>query len=84
MQIEQENQIKIIIVNVLNRGFEFITIDEILDNKNLFKDLGVDSLDFVEILMEIEKTFNVSVDEVDFYEVKTFNDLYNITNKYLK
>jgi len=83
MTTEQKIQIKIIIANVLNRGAEFISVTDISEDKNLFTDLGIDSLDFVEILMKIEKDFNTSIDEVDFYEVKTFDDLCNVTNKYV-
>ena len=52
------------------------SIDEIKDNSNLFNDLGADSLDAIEIVMEIEKQFNCYIDDALIEKVETVNDLY--------
>lgn len=52
------------------------SLDEIKDDSSLFNDLGADSLDVVEIIMEIEKQFNVSIDDKWFDKPLTVNDLY--------
>ena len=41
-------------------GLEEYEVDE---NKQLVSDLGADSLDIVEIIMEIEKEFDVKIDD---------------------
>mgnify|MGYP003445217511 CR=1 FL=1 len=43
----------------------------------LTKDLGVDSLDFVDIVVIVERTFGFKIKPEDMKEVKTLNDFYN-------
>ena len=57
---------------------------EITPEKNLFNDLGADSLDVVELLMILESEFNVKFFEDDTANVKTVGDLYNMIEKYQK
>lgn len=42
-------------------------IDEISSDDHLIEDIGADSLDIIELVMEIEKEFNIQIpdDEVD-------------------
>ena len=55
---------------------------EITPEKNLFNDLGADSLDVVELLMILEHEFNVKLSEDDTANVKTVGDLYAMIEKY--
>ena len=55
---------------------------EITPEKNLFNDLGADSLDVVELLMILESEFNVKFSEDDTANVKTVGDLYDMIEKY--
>ena len=48
---------------------------EITPEANLTNDLGADSLDSVEVIMEIEKDFNVSIKDEDWERVKTIDDI---------
>ena len=57
---------------------------EITPEKNLFNDLGADSLDVVELLMILEHEFNVKFSEDDTANVKTVGDLYDMIEKYQK
>jgi acyl carrier protein len=57
---------------------------EITPEKNLFTDLGADSLDFVELSMLMEREFNVKFAEADTAKVKTVADLYQLIEKYTK
>ncbi len=57
---------------------------EITPEKNLFNDLGADSLDVVELLMILESEFNVKFSENDTANVKTVGDLYDMIEKYQK
>lgn len=41
----------------------------------LFEDVGLDSLDFVEVVMEIEEIFNVDVGDVVAENIKTVGDV---------
>ena len=55
---------------------------EITPEKNLFNDLGADSLDFVELSVLLEREFNVKFTEDDTAKVKTVADLYQLIDKY--
>ena len=57
---------------------------EVTPEKNLFNDLGADSLDFVELSMLLEREFNVKFTEKDTANVKTVSDLYELIEHYVK
>ncbi|MBR1513530.1 MAG: acyl carrier protein [Bacteroidales bacterium] len=61
-----------------------VSESEITPEKNLFNDLGADSLDFVEISMMLEREFNVKFTEADTAAVKTVEDLYHLLENYTK
>lgn len=46
-----------------------ISVDKITLEKEFIKDLGADSLDVVEIVISLEETFKVLVDENDAEEI---------------
>ena len=58
--------------------------NEITPEKNLFNDLGADSLDVVELLVLLEREFNVKFSEDDTSNVKTVGDIYAMIEKYIK
>lgn len=47
----------------------------------VLKDLGLDSLDLVEVLMSIEEEFNIEFEEDEMLELKTVQDVYNAIEK---
>jgi acyl carrier protein len=57
---------------------------EITEDKSLFNDLGADSLDFVELSMNLEREFNVKFSEEDTSQVQTVGDVYALIEKYMK
>ena len=57
---------------------------EITPEKNIFNDLGADSLDFVELSMLLEREFNVKFTEDDTAKVKTVGDLFELIEHYAK
>ncbi|MBR7023981.1 MAG: acyl carrier protein [Bacteroidales bacterium] len=57
---------------------------EITPEKNIFNDLGADSLDFVELSVLLEREFNVKFTEDDTANVKTVGDLYELIEHYAK
>lgn len=52
---------------------------KITDDTNLFDDIGLDSILFVALIIEIENTFHVVLDDFDFSN-KDFFKFSNITN----
>ncbi len=58
-----------------------ISVDGIDADKEVVKDLGADSLDVVEMLMNIEDEFGISVPEEEAVNIKTVNDIVKIIDE---
>ena len=61
-----------------------VSENEVTPEKHLINDLGADSLDVVELLMILEREFNIKLSEDDTANVKTVGDLYDMIEKYIK
>src|SRR5450631_2271241 len=48
--------------------------EKLTDNANFIEDLGADSLDIVELVMEFEKEFNIDIPDEDAEKLKTVGD----------
>ena len=56
---------------------------EITPEKSFTGDLGADSLDVVELLMILEREFNVKFDETDTEKIQTVGDMYALIEKHV-
>ena len=63
-------KIKELIAKQLNKP-----VSEVTDEKEVVKDLGADSLDVMEMLMNLEEEFNITVPENDAVNIKTVGDI---------
>ena len=52
-------------------------LEEVTLESNLIDDLGADSLDWAEMIMETEEEFNVTISEDDFKKLYTIGDIIN-------
>lgn len=57
-------------------------MDIVTDEAKIGDDLGADSLDSIEILMDMEKEFNINIPDADFEEVETVADLFKVIERY--
>jgi acyl carrier protein len=57
---------------------------EITPDKNLSNDLGADSLDVVELSMDLEREFNLKFEDSDTEKIQTVADLYALIEGYIK
>ena len=67
------------IVQIVNQFFveEFeIDADALKPEAQLVQDLGIESLDFVDIVVIIEKEFGFKVKREEMINVKTLDDMY--------
>ncbi len=55
---------------------------EITPDKNLSNDLGADSLDVVELSMDLEREFNLKFEDTDTEKIQTVEDLYKLIEEY--
>jgi len=53
---------------------------QITPEASFTKDLGADSLDTVELILEFEKEFNISIDEADQDKVQTIGQVVEYLN----
>ena len=51
-----------------------IAESEITPDANFVKDLGIDSLDYAEIVMEFEQSFNIRIPDDDAEKLQTFGE----------
>jgi len=68
------------IINTINRLLvDEIEIDEeqSIPSAELKRDLGIDSLDFVDLFVIIENNFGLKMKAEEMAEVKTLQDFYN-------
>jgi acyl carrier protein len=74
----QKRQVRLVLSDKL--GFDFKDITEEMDNldaKDLKYDLGMDSLDAIEITMELENIFNIDIPDAEAEKVKIVSDIYD-------
>ncbi|MBA2426615.1 MAG: acyl carrier protein [Actinobacteria bacterium] len=55
--------------------------DKVKPEANLVRDLGLDSLDTVEVTMGLEERFNVEIPEEDLENVNTVGDAVGLVEK---
>ena len=61
-----------------------VTEDTVTMEASFIDDLGADSLDVVEFLIELEDKFNVSFDSEDTKNIKTVGELINLITSQIK
>jgi|TARA_R110000823_G_scaffold211847_1_gene342081 acyl carrier protein len=71
--IEIEDKFANIMTNIL--GIHKL---EVINSARLKEDLGLDSLDAVEMIMEVEKEFNIIISDEEAIESKRVEDIINL------
>ena len=71
---------KVIDITIKKLGVER---SQITDDASFTKDLGADSLDTVELIMEFEEEFNITIEDTDAEKIQTVGQVvsYLETNK---
>lgn len=62
------------VISIANQFAECLTDDITLDSE-WYADLGIDSLDLVEIVIKVEQTFSIELPEERLEQVKTVGQL---------
>ena len=74
-----QDKIRSIIASTLS-----IDENEITPEKSLVNDLGADSLDVVELSMDLEREFNLKFEDSDTEKIQTVADLYKLIEDNVK
>ncbi len=73
----KEQEIIDIVNDVFEESFE-IEKEELQADKNIFADLGLDSLDIVDLVVALQKKFNVKIrNDERIRNISTMGDLYD-------
>ncbi len=72
----EKDKIKYIISDKLGAD-----IEDVQDETNLSNDLGMDSLDAIELIMEFEKEFDCQILDDDAADVTIVSDIYALLDK---
>lgn len=74
-----ENKIYIEVKKMIKSKFgKDVTLETILD------ETGIDSLDLLDLIVEVEKKNNVSITDDELLEIKTISDVVNIISSKIK
>lgn len=52
-----------------------VGIDKINDESRLVGDLGLDSMDLVDLVIDLEDEFGVEINDRDLWNIQTFSDI---------
>lgn len=58
--------------------------EEIADGVRFKEDLGLDSLDYVDLLIHVEREFGVSITDDDAYHSGTIGQVYELVERYTR
>lgn len=67
------DKVKETIAKQLNKS-----VNDVTDEKDIVKDLGADSLDVVEMLMNLEEEYGITVPEEEAVNIKTVSDIIKV------
>ncbi|MBU1341829.1 MAG: acyl carrier protein [Proteobacteria bacterium] len=77
------NKIIEIVNQVLEEEFE-IDADLLKPESLLYEDIGLDSLDAVDLIVMVDKQLGVRIDEEQARSIRTLEDVYNTIDELLK
>lgn len=72
------DRVRIIVANNLNYGGNKIDPLDISLENQLIEDLGADSLDIVEIVMEVEEEFDIDIKDHEAEQLHTVQNIVNL------
>ena len=75
------------IINITNKVFEEsfeIEKDLLVPQANIFNDLGLDSLDIVDLIVALQTSFGVKIrNEEKVREIRTLQDIYQLISSFM-
>lgn len=77
--METEEKVREVIAERLQ-----VALEEVKDGSSLVDDLGADSLDAVEIIMDLEEAFGIKISDADAEKVQTVDDAVSLVQSLTK
>ncbi len=75
MTIETDMTIETTVKKVISKIITDVAIEDILPESSLTDDLGADSLTVVELIMAMEESFNLEIDDKEAGSLTTVQDI---------
>lgn len=72
------NMIKDKLKDIIINKFNLKSDEEIIETTKFVEDLGADSLDLVELVMQLEEDFDVEIPDEEFENIATFGELVDL------
>ena len=60
---------------------EDVSVDDITRDSNFLEELNINSANLVDIVLDVEDTFDIQLENEDMDQMQTVNDAINIINK---
>lgn len=60
-----------------------VPVERITPQADIVNDLGADSLDFIELIMDLEEKFDIEIKETEFEDIHTVEDVTRFIEKRL-
>ena len=76
VEVSVEDRIRQIICNTL-----IVDLTEVTDGARIQEDLGADSIDCVEIAMDLEEEYGIVIDETAASKIETVEDVIELVEK---
>ena len=78
-----KEQILFKVVNILKEhGFDVLPEQEIMET-DFYSELGLDSIDAIDVVMDVERYFRFNMKDELFEGIKTLGDMVNIISDYM-
>jgi len=61
-----------------------VSVEEVVREASIFEDLGADSLDAVQIVLELEKEFGIEISDEDADKISTVGEAIDYIQAHLK
>jgi acyl carrier protein len=61
-----------------------VDLEKVLDDSVFVNDLGADSLDEVDLIMQVENMFDISIPDEVAEEVKNVTQLFEVVERYIQ
>lgn len=79
----RKEQILFKVVSILKEhGFDVLPEQDNMET-NLYSDLGLDSIDAIDVVMDVERYFRFNMKDELFEGIKTLGDMVNIISDYM-
>ena len=69
-------------IDAIFTGMFELKLDDIKPEANLFTDLGLDSLDAIDLVISFQKEFNIAPENEELKKIRTVGDVYGLVDKY--